>query len=401
MTIPEHVKKILEALNREGFEGYAVGGCVRDAVLNRVPEDWDITTDATPEEVKRIFGRTLDTGIAHGTVTVMLGKEGYEVTTYRTDGEYSDGRHPDYVTFTPSLKEDLKRRDFTINAMACGLDEQVIDLFGGREDLLRRVIRCVGAPAERFHEDALRMLRAIRFSAQLNFDIEPETWRALCGQAENMRKVSRERIFSELNKILLSEHPGKLALLISSGMGKYLDISAEELLCSEEIAALPKQKHLRWAALCSNLSGEGAGAVLHSLKSELETERRVLLLVREMKEKLPENLPQMRRKLAAIGPDRMEDLIILKQFGFGSKSSEQEVFCARQRREAVLEAGDCISRRTLTVSGKDLLKAGVRPGPPIGEALDYLFQLVLNEPELNEKNVLLQRLEEKRRREKG
>lgn len=331
-------------------------------------------------------------------MTIMFGKEGYEVTTYRLEGSYSDGRHPDYVVFTPELREDLGRRDFTINAMACDLDGTIIDLFGGREDLQKRVIRCVGVPAERFHEDALRMLRAIRFSAQLNFEIEPETWRALCEQTRNMRKVSRERIFAELNKALLSEHPEKMERIVSSGMGEFLGISAENMVYSERIARLPRRKYLRWAALCSGMSGTAAGKVLRGLKSDLETERRVVLLVREMKEDLPEDKPQMRKKLSEIGPERMEDLIVLKQIGLGKKCRERSILRARQMKEEILRDQDCISLKALSVSGNDLIQRGVRPGPEIGEALKYLFQLVLDTPELNEKEVLLRKLEEKGQR---
>ena len=169
ITLPENVKRIIRTLETAGFEAYAVGGCVRDALLNRVPQDWDITTSALPEEVKRLFPRTVDTGIEHGTVTVMRGQEGYEVTTYRIDGTYEDFRHPDSVTFTRNLGEDLLRRDFTINAMAYNESTGLVDLFDGMKDLQAGIIRAVGNPAERFSEDALRILRAVRFAAQLGF----------------------------------------------------------------------------------------------------------------------------------------------------------------------------------------------------------------------------------------
>ena len=179
INIPQKAEQILHILNEAGYEAYVVGGCVRDSILDRVPGDWDITTSALPEQVKELFHRTVDTGIQHGTVTVMMGKEGFEVTTYRVDGEYHDGRHPDAVTFTRSLEEDLKRRDFTINAMAYHPGHGLVDLFGGMEDINRKIIRCVGDPVERFTEDALRMLRAVRFSAQLGFTVEENTKAAL------------------------------------------------------------------------------------------------------------------------------------------------------------------------------------------------------------------------------
>ena len=179
IQIPAAAQEIVEKLCEHGYEAYLVGGCVRDMLLGREPGDWDITTSAKPEEVKAVFRRTVDTGIKHGTVTVMMGKEGYEVTTFRIDGDYTDGRHPDSVTFTPDLIEDLKRRDFTINAMAYNRDRGLVDAFGGRKDLEDGVIRCVGAAEERFTEDALRILRAIRFSAQLGFEIEEHTENAI------------------------------------------------------------------------------------------------------------------------------------------------------------------------------------------------------------------------------
>ena len=175
IDMPKKVESIIETLSSHGYEAYAVGGCVRDTILGRTPDDWDITTSARPEEVKKIFGRTVDTGLVHGTVTVMIGKEGFEVTTYRIDGAYEDNRHPLEVTFTPSLTEDLKRRDFTINAMAYNHRDGLIDIFDGIGDLEKKRIRCVGEPLERFQEDALRMLRAVRFSAQLGFSIESGT----------------------------------------------------------------------------------------------------------------------------------------------------------------------------------------------------------------------------------
>ena len=192
ISLPQDVTNIIERLESRGHEAYAVGGCVRDSILGKTPADWDITTSASPEEVKELFAHTIDTGIAHGTVTVMMNHCGYEVTTYRIDGEYKDGRHPESVAFTTRLSEDLKRRDFTINAMAYNSTEGLVDLFGGIEDLQSGTIRCVGCARERFSEDALRMLRAVRFSAQLGFAIEPDTYQAICDLAPTIARVSME-----------------------------------------------------------------------------------------------------------------------------------------------------------------------------------------------------------------
>ena len=222
MNIPESVKDILAVLNTAGFEAYAVGGCVRDSVLGREPEDWDITTNASPQEVKKLFRRTVDTGIAHGTVTVLQGGQGFEVTTYRLDGSYSDGRHPDSVTFTPELCEDLKRRDFTINAMACAADGEIVDLFGGREDLRRRLIRCVGNADERFREDALRILRALRFAACFGFSIGEETARGLRRSAPGLRRIAAERLREEMTKLLCGDGAAAVLLAYPEVIGVFL-----------------------------------------------------------------------------------------------------------------------------------------------------------------------------------
>lgn len=218
IQLPEKVNQIIKTLLSHGYEAYAVGGCVRDSLLGREADDWDITTSASPYEVKELFRRTIDTGIQHGTVTVMLDKEGFEVTTYRIDGEYEDGRHPKEVKFTKNLEEDLKRRDFTINAMAYNEETGLVDIFGGIEDLKNGVIRCVGVARERFEEDALRILRAYRFSAQLGFEIEEETRKAASALADNLKKISAERIRVELTKLLLSGNPDRLLWAYEDGI---------------------------------------------------------------------------------------------------------------------------------------------------------------------------------------
>ena len=210
IQIPENANKIIQTLMSHGYEAYVVGGCVRDSILEKQPMDWDITTSASPMEIKELFRRTVDTGIQHGTVTVLMDKESYEVTTYRVDGEYEDHRRPKEVLFTKSLEEDLKRRDFTINAMAYNEEEGLQDLFGGMKDLEEEIIRCVGIPEERFDEDALRILRAIRFSAQLNFKIDEKTKEAMQTRAKYLKDISAERIQVELTKLLTSNHPEKL-----------------------------------------------------------------------------------------------------------------------------------------------------------------------------------------------
>ena len=220
IQMPVNANRIIHTLQEAGHEAYIVGGCVRDAILGKEPGDWDITTSAKPEEVKALFRRTIDTGIEHGTVTVMFDKEGYEVTTYRVDGKYEDHRRPTSVTFTASLIEDMKRRDFTINAMAYNETEGVIDHFDGMGDLKRKMIRCVGEPKERFDEDALRILRALRFSAQLDFSIDEKTKEAIRNQAVYLKDISAERIHVELTKLLVSSHPERLRTAYELGVTK-------------------------------------------------------------------------------------------------------------------------------------------------------------------------------------
>ena len=232
IELPEDVRTILAKLETEGYEAYAVGGCVRDSILGRKPGDWDITTSARPESIKALFRRTVDTGIEHGTVTVLMGSRSYEVTTYRIDGEYADLRHPKEVLFTASLEEDLKRRDFTINAMAYNESTGLVDLFDGMSDLNNRVIRAVGKPEERFGEDALRILRAFRFSAQLDFEVEEKTREAAKKLAANLSMISAERIREELTKLLVSDHPEKIEELYDN---KITDVILPELnRCMEE-----------------------------------------------------------------------------------------------------------------------------------------------------------------------
>ena len=197
IVLPEKVKYLIDTIMEAGYEAYAVGGCIRDSILGRKPNDWDITTSASPQQIKSLFKRTIDTGLQHGTVTVLLEQEGFEVTTYRVDGKYEDGRHPSSVTYTVDLKEDLKRRDFTINAIAYNDREGLVDAFGGVKDIEDKVIRCVGDPRERFQEDALRMMRAVRFSAQLGYAIEEGTLKAISGLSASLRRSEERRVGKE------------------------------------------------------------------------------------------------------------------------------------------------------------------------------------------------------------
>ena len=407
MVLPQEVREILEKLNRAGHEAYAVGGCVRDACLGREPKDWDITTSALPEEVKALFPRTLDTGIQHGTVTVMRGRTGYEVTTFRVDGNYTDGRHPDSVTFTRSLPEDLKRRDFTINAMACGAGGEVVDLFDGQGDLKRRMIRCVGDPDQRFSEDALRLLRAVRFSAQLDFEIEPRTAAALKRHGAALGLVSRERVFAELNKTLLSEHPEKLSEIAAAGLERQVSEEFSGITGDRRIAALPEDKAVRWAAAAAaaGKAPESLDRLLRELKSDNGTRETAVLLLSWLPRPLPENRAETRRLLSEIGTDKAEALLKLKEQGFGAADASggsgsdsgggagghrsPQVSRVRDWIREILADGDCFSLKTLAVSGRDLMAAGIPGGPAMGACLKELLSAVLENPENNRREVLL------------
>lgn len=409
IQIPSHVEYIIGKLNQNGYEAFAVGGCVRDTLLGRTPGDWDITTSARPEQVKALFRRTIDTGIQHGTVTVMLDRTGYEVTTYRIDGEYEDGRHPRQVEFTSDLLEDLKRRDFTINAMAYSHETGIVDAFGGMEDLEKRVIRCVGEPMERFEEDALRILRAIRFSAQLDFSIEEKTREAITRIAPNLAKVSRERVQMELTKLLCSDHPEQIRQVYETGISRYV---SEEFSClpwekAEISPALPKEKYVRWAAFlrcacpmeqdswqtdlsCEKAAGKNfceerekavraGGRILRDLKLDNETIGRVKTLTSWCGEKLLPEAPSVRRAMSKMEPEVWDALVELNQYG-------DEILCLTKEIRA---AGDCLDLKHLAVNGRDLMSAGVRPGKDMGEILNRMLQEVLERPENNQKEILM------------
>ena len=395
MRLPETVRDILNKLETAGFQAYAVGGCVRDSILGKEPDDWDLTTDARPEEVKALFPRTVDTGLQHGTVTVLLGGEGYEVTTYRIDGSYSDGRHPDSICFTPSLAEDLKRRDFTINAMAVSERGELVDLFGGQEDLARGCIRCVGDPYARFREDALRMLRAVRFAAQLNFEIEAETFKALTELSSNLARVSKERILAELTKLLLSNHPEKLELLYVAGLAPEMAAHFPGVHLDSRAARLPRCKALRFAAAGERITPEALGKLLTELKSDRATRDRAVLLLTAVHKPLPEGETEVRRCLSDIGHDAFTELLLLKEAGYGSEETTggveqrtERIAKLRALRQEIAERGDCLEIRGLALGGAELLALGIPKGPALGACLRALLNAVLEEPARNEKTYL-------------
>lgn len=400
IQVPEAAGRIIEKLNAHGYEAYVVGGCVRDSLLGRTPEDWDITTSAKPQEVKALFHRTIDTGILHGTVTVMIERTGYEVTTYRIDGEYEDGRHPKSVEFTGNLLEDLKRRDFTVNAMAYSAREGLVDAFGGLRDLKERCIRCVGEPEDRFNEDALRILRAVRFCAQLGFHMEERTRAAICAIAPNLAKVSRERIAVELTKLLVSGCPEQIGTVYQQGIAPYISRAFEQagqrLTDLEKLSDLPPKKHLRYAGFLRMESPLDAAGILRELKMDNETIRQVKILVERWKQEIPAEKPAIRRVMSSLSKDLYQDLLKLQEV-FGPREYKEQLKKVEQYSREIIEAGDCLSLKDLALSGGDLLEAGMKPGPELGETLKVLFETVLDQPEWNTRERLLELLKQYRK----
>lgn len=408
LELPEKVRQIIEQIQKHGFEAYAVGGCVRDSLLGRTPDDWDITTSAKPQEVKAIFPRTIDTGIEHGTVTVMMGKEGFEVTTYRIDGAYLDGRHPESVEFSSNLVEDLKRRDFTINAMAYNEQQGLVDVFEGIEDMQRKVIRCVGNPKERFGEDALRMMRAIRFSAQLGFEIEEETYRAVEELAPTLEKVSMERIQVELVKTLLSAHPDYVRYYQETGL--FCDVlpQADVILSGKfknsTLKLLTHAKNtsvLRYAALFHHAGPDTAKEALKRLKLDNYTVNTVSKLLLYTQKSIEENEPAVREATYTYGKEMMP-LIFAHQHalldtteelvGIGMTTKRRHLETVERMYEDIIKRGDCISIKDLDITGNDLMEYGLT-GTQIGKTLKDLLHIVLENPKLNEKETLVAMIE--------
>lgn len=449
IQVPAGARYIIEELNRAGYEAYIVGGCVRDCLLGKMPNDWDITTSAKPEEVKALFERTIDTGIQHGTVTVLVPREvvgvehaehtdyAFEVTTYRVDGRYADHRHPTGVTFTASLEEDLKRRDFTINAMAYNDRDGVIDMFQGQQDLADGVIRCVGVAGKRFDEDALRILRAVRFAAQLDFSIEEETKLAMRKQAHFLEHISAERIQAEFTKLITSEHPERIEEAYELGLTKVFLPEFDAMMGVEQnnpyhmytvgkhtievLKHVPGDTVLRYSALlhdvgkpvCRTTDARGvdhfrghqkAGAdmakkILRRLKMDNETIERVQRLVLNHDFGIQDGdltLKGVRRFLARLGTEHFDDYMCIRRADVAGQSSYQlqERKLALVRTEemyrVIQEERQCLRMADMEIDGKTLIQMGIAPGPMMGKILRELFERVLENPELNKRDCLME-----------
>lgn len=432
--IPDGARRILQTLNGAGFEAYLVGGCVRDLLRGVEPYDWDICTPALPEETKRCFAgqRIIETGLKHGTVTVMDEGEPYEITTYRTEGPYSDSRRPDFVRFVPGLEQDLARRDFTMNAIAMDLEGNLRDPFGGEDDIKAGLIRCVGKPDQRFQEDGLRVMRALRFAAALGYDIEERTARAVHENRAMLDRVAVERINAELCKLLTGKNVGNV-------LRQYPDVFCQfwprlgPLVTLEQnnpwhcwggwehtihaVEAAPADVTLRLAMLfhdigkpaCKStdengidhfyghpaISAQMTDEMLRALKFDNRTRERVVLLVERHDAQLPPREQVIRRWLNRLGPEAFFQLLEVKRADSMGQTLEKvrdrlvELEEIRGKAEQILAEHQCLTMKDLAVDGRDVIAAGTAQGPAVGQVLDGLLERVLSGEIPNERDVLL------------
>ncbi|HEY5588229.1 MAG TPA: HD domain-containing protein [Candidatus Paceibacterota bacterium] len=434
IVIPKDVNIILKKLKDNGFMGYIVGGCVRDNLLNKTPKDWDICTNALPDQMIMLFSefKVIPTGLKHGTLTIVINDENYEVTTFRIDGDYSDNRRPDEVTFTNSLIEDLSRRDFTINAMAFNYDEGLIDPFFGMGDIVLKTIKCVGNPNNRFQEDALRMLRAVRFQAQLGFNIEKLTHDAIHYNSELIKNVSAERISQEINKILMSNpldmytvnyykllkyHLPELDICFWTNqdnpyhcfsVGKHLTNSAN---------FIEKTLYLRLTMLlhdvakpqCKTVDENGIGhfyghaevsselseQILRKLKYDNDTILKVKELILYHDMEISDSRKSVKKLLNKIGEESFRDLLKVKEADIKAQNLEYyQDRCDKLEKiklilEDVLITKECFDKKDLAINGNDLIQIGFKQGKEIGDVINRLVEMVIENPELNNKNELL------------
>ena len=433
ISIPRKVQNIMDKLHNSNYQAFIVGGCVRDSILGKEPEDWDIATNALPGEVKELFQKTADTGILHGTVTVFIEKSSFEVTTYRIDGEYTDLRKPKSVTFTSSIEEDLSRRDFTINAIAYSPETGIVDPFGGVSDIREKIIRTVEDPDKRFNEDALRMLRAIRFSAQLGFSIEEKTLKSIGKNSSLIDSISSERIRDELTKILLSDNPLCFSLLMDTNLIRYALPEFEPCFLTGQdnpyhsynvaehslrsVANIEKDKVLRWTMLLHDIGKPGtkttdskgidhfynhqqlsvklSRTAMMRLKFDKKSMDKILLLIRCHDMHIKDEPKSVRKAMHRVGEDMFECLLMVIEAD--KKAQNPRLLEERTKKftrlwkiyKEIKEKDQCTNLKSLAVNGDDLIALGIKPGKKIKELLNSLLEKVIEEPELNRKEILL------------
>lgn len=407
MYFPPYVQEIIEKLIGLGHSAYAVGGCVRDALLGLIPHDYDVATSALPQEIRSAFDNTADTGEKYGTITVITSKKPVEVTTYRRDGEYTDGRRPQSVEFSDSITDDLARRDFTINAMAASVNSQIIDLYGGQADLKLGIIRCVGDPEKRFGEDALRIMRAFRFASQLSFDIEAVTLAAALDLSRSLSKISAERIFYELINTIMGQKPSSITPLINSGGLEFLGISHADGLYLLDGHANKLQRESAFAAFCF-LCGVSPKEICLKLRSDkylLEKSSAVFKALCFP----PADIADKKRALTVPGEEYIYDAVYLcclfGRFGASPKSAARQGCGAKihsqsaglpfddyarhkQQIDYILKSGEAYKLSMLAVNGNDIAKIS-KSKEQIGKILNFLLDYVIEHPEKNQKECLL------------
>lgn len=396
IKLPKDVEEIIENLYKNKEEAFIVGGCVRDSIIGIKPNDYDVTTSAKPQEVKEIFknSKVIDTGIEHGTVTIIKNNTEYEITTYRIDGEYNDNRRPDSVEFTKDITKDLERRDFTINAMAYNHKIGLIDEFEGVRDLDKKIIRTVGVADERFNEDSLRIIRAVRFSSKLNFEIENNTLSSIYKNMHLIENVSVERIQQELNKILISENPEKIYILYDADMFKYIGLKNININKSEliKIKTCKKNIVLRLSILLCIMSNEKeAIRILDILKYSNKIKDNCKLLLKYINEEIYPDKINVKIYLNKIGKDNLNDVIYLKtilQKGLKDDNKDNYMYRISKNIEEIEKNKECYSLKELSINGKDLQKLGYK-GKEIGIKLNQILDMVIKEPNLNDKDVLI------------
>lgn len=438
IVLPQNVKKIINVLNKNNFEAFAVGGCVRDSVLGVTPNDWDICTSAKPEQIKKVFAgfNTFDTGIKHGTISIVIDGAVYEVTTYRIDGEYTDNRRPDSVTFTSDILKDLKRRDFTMNAMAyndkCGL----IDPYGGKNDLADSILKCVGNPDARFGEDALRIIRALRFASAYNLKIDDATSESISKNAQLLKNIASERISAELNKLIcgdgaeniLNDYRGVFAVFIPE-IAPMFDYDQNTKYHNRDlwkhttysVGAIDSEALLRITMLLHDIgkpkacrrdadgtchykihpkySAEAAEVILRRLKYSSDFIETCVTLIKYHDVRFNGSKRQLRHVMNAVGEDNVKCLLkvqradISAQSDYKRKDKLEKINLACKAFDEILDDNDCFTLNQLNINGSDIKNLGVNEGVKIGIILKKLLDLVIEDKLENEKNALLIRAE--------
>lgn len=404
INLPPKVRYIINKIYENNYEAYIVGGCVRDAILGFEPNDYDITTSASPNTIQEIFKdfKCIETGIEHGTVSVVIEDEIFEITTYRIEGEYKDHRRPDKVDFTDRLEEDLKRRDFTINAMAYNEKKGLIDLFGGKEDLNNKIIKTVGNPYDRFNEDGLRMIRAIRFSSKLNFTIEKETLKAIYDKSFIINNISLERITDEFTKIILSDKPENIKYLFETKLLKHLNISNEYDIGKlkqfyNEIVILKKiNKNLEKRLALLDYIVEKNNINCKSFCNELIYSKKIIknhnIILTLLKNIEIDHLNKVEIKKILSGVDRnlLEEYLDISRIIYDKEKKVDEIIDILSEIE---ENNECYIIKNLKVNGRDIMSLGYK-NKEVGEVLNYLLEIVIEDYTLNKKDVLIKKIKE-------